>query len=102
LYCEISSIFILSSSFLYKKDITTFGLFLFQDNLNHNLWSLLVSSTMPKQHKGDTLISDLKLKLVTDITLVTRTNGTRRSLGVAYGQRKKCVTIDSLSVTLPD
>ena len=57
---------------------------------------------MPKQHKGDTLISDLELKLVTNITTVTQINGKRRSLGVAYGQETKRVTIDNLSVTLPN
>ena len=34
--------------------------------------------TMPKQHKGDTLISDSKLKRVTNYTLVTWVNDTRR------------------------
>ena len=44
---------------------------------------------MPKQHKGDTLVSDLDFRRVTDITLVTWVNETCRLLVVAHGQEKK-------------
>ena len=36
-----------------------------------------VKLTMPKQHKGDTLISDAELKRITNLILVTWVNKTR-------------------------
>jgi hypothetical protein len=56
--------------------------------------------TMPKHHKGDTLISDLELKCVTSAILVTCVNGARHWLSVAHGQEPKRVTYNKLAVTL--
>ena len=55
---------------------------------------------MPKQHKGDTFISDLQLKHVTNFISVTRVNGTRHSLELAHGQKSKHATNDKLLETL--
>ena len=57
-------------------------------------------NAMPKQHKGDTFISDLQLKHVTNFISVTRVNGTRHSLELAHGQKSKHVTNDKLLETL--
>lgn len=60
-------------------------------------------TTMSKQHKGYTLISDLKLKYATNVTtLVTWVNETHRFSVLAHGQKTKCVTNDKLLDSLPN
>jgi len=56
---------------------------------------------MPKQHKGDSSISDLELKRVTSNILVTWVNETRRLFVVVHAQETRCVANDKVSVTLP-
>jgi hypothetical protein len=58
---------------------------------------------MPKQHEGDTLISDLELKHATNVTtLVTWVNETHRCSILAHGKKTKCVTNDKLLDSLPN
>jgi hypothetical protein len=59
-------------NFLYVKEKKPIH---YMDNQLSCLGS--VKLTMPKQHKGDTLITDAELKHVSDLILVTWVNKTR-------------------------